>query len=327
MSAPPITMVGAQGPPQTPLIEAREARIAVDGVIAIERLTLATTGDRVVLAGDVGALLGALTGVPRSAGGGGRVRVTRAGDDLELPGEAYVVAGSLRLAGKSVAEAAHVATTGAAALDPPLPPRWTAGEYVEWGARLAGASASAARELGAAALARTGLAAARRRATGSLSLAERRALVIAQAISAGPEVVILEAPLGGLEGAAAAFVLHAVNVAAEGRRMVLSTGTLDVASAEGAVARGASHVVVLARGEVALEGSPAELFAGARVYALTVRSNAEPLRAELSARGIDLRGGPVRFSVALPAGTGSGEILAAASAARAAMVEMVALIG
>ncbi len=85
--------------------------------------------------------------------------------------------------------------------------------------------------------------------------------------------------------------------------------------------------MVLAGGEVALEGPAGELFAGARVYALTVRSHAEPLRAELAARGIDLRGGPVRFSAALPAGLGAREILAAAQAARAAVVEMVPLIG
>ncbi len=310
-----------------PLIEAREARLLVDGAVAMERLTLATVGDRVVLAGDAGALLGALTGVPRSAGGAGRLQVARDGDEVEVAGEAILVAGTLLLAGKSVAAATQLAMVGAAALDPPVPARWTVEEYVAWGARLAGNPRGAARQLGVAALARTGLLAARRRATGALSLAERRALAIAQAIAAGPEVVVLEAPLRGLEGAAAAFVLQAVNAAAEGRRMVLSVVTLDPASAEGALARSASQLVVLAGGEVALQGPPRELFAGARVYAVTVRSNVEPLRAELSARGIDLRGGPLRFSVALPVGTSSNEILAAASAARAAMVEMVALIG
>ncbi len=139
--------------------------------------------------------------------------------------------------------------------------------------------------------------------------------------------MVLEAPLRGLEGAAAAFVLQAVDAAAEGRRTVLSTATLDAASAEGALARGASHVVVLAGGEVALEGPPGELFAAARVYALTVRSNAEPLRAELAARGIDLRGGPVRFSAALPAGTGTRDILAAAAAAGPRWWRWCAVIG
>jgi ABC-type multidrug transport system ATPase subunit len=244
-----------------------------------------------------------------------------------MPGELYVVGGTLLLAGKSVAEAAHVAIMGAATLDPPLPPRWTVQEYVEWGARLAGAPRGEARELAAAALERTKLVTARRKMTGALSLPERRALVLTQGIVAGPVVLVAEAPLRGLEGAAAAFVLQALTAAVEGRRAVLSVSRLDAASAEGALARSASHLMMLAGGEVALEGPPGELFAGARVYALTVRNNAESLRAELSARGIELRGGPVHFSAALSAGITTREILAAARAAQAAVVEMVPVIG
>jgi ABC-2 type transport system ATP-binding protein len=308
------------------LLEAREASVAVDGVVAIERLSVVTEGERVVLAGDVGALFAALTGVPRSAGGGVGGRV--AGDDeSEMPGEVYVVGGTLLLAGKSVAEAAHFPIMGAAALDPPLPPRWTVQEYVEWGARLAGAPRREARELAAVALERTKLAAARRKMIGALSLPERRALVLTQGIVAGPAVLVAEAPLRGLEGTAAVFVLQALTAAVNGRRVVFSVSRLDAASAEGALARGASHLVVLASGEVVLDGTPRALFARARVYALTVRSNAELLRAELSARDIDLRGGPVRFSAALPAGIPTGEILAAARAVRAAVVEMVPVIG
>ncbi len=172
-----------------------------------------------------------------------------------------------------------------------------------------------------------GLGAARRKATGTLSLPERRALVLAQAVAAEPEVLVAEAPLRGLEGAAAGFVLQALIAAAEGRRALVSAARLEAGSAEGGLARSASHLVVLFGGEVALEGPPAELFAAARVFALTVRSNAEPLRAELHARGIDLRGGPVRFSAALPPGSSTREILAAAQAARAAVVEMVPVIG
>jgi ABC-2 type transport system ATP-binding protein len=314
-----------------PLLEAHEARITLDGVIAVDRLTLVTEGDRVVFAGDCGALFAAITGVPRSAGGGGRVPAGGGDreDRAEMPGEPAVSGGSLLLAGKSVADGSHLAIAGAAPLDPPMPPRWTAEDYVRWGARLAGTTRGAARDLAAAALARTGLLALRRKATGALSLPERRAVSLAQAIASGPEVLVAEAPLEGLEGAAAAFVRDAVLAAAEGRRLLTSVARLDAGTAEGALARGASHLVVLAGGEPALEGPPGELFAltGARVYALTVRSNAGPLRAALSARGIDLRGGPVRFSAALPAGTTTAEILKAAQAARAAVVEMVPLIG
>jgi ABC-2 type transport system ATP-binding protein len=309
---------------EVPLLEAHEARIDVDGVAAVERLSLVSKGDLLVLAGDTGALVAALTGVPRAASGGARAA---SADDAEPQGEAYVVGGSLLLAGRSVAESAHVAIMGAAALDPPLNAAWTAEEYVAWSARLAGLAPRSAREMARAALARVGMDAARKKKLGALALAERRALGLAQAAASGPVVLVAEAPLSGLEGGAAAFVASALDAVGEGRRAVISVARLDGASAESALARRASHVAVMTAGELALEGPPAELFAGATVYALTVRSNAEPLRAELSARGIDLKGGPVRFSAALPAGVTTREILAAARAARAAVVEMVPVIG
>jgi ABC-2 type transport system ATP-binding protein len=314
-----------------PLLEAHEARISIDDVVAVERLSMVTTGDRVVLAGDAGALVAAITGVPASASGAERGRGPRSGGlrdaEVDPPGEAQVVAGTLLVAGRSVASAAHVVIMGAACLDPPLPPTWTAEEYVMWGARLAGVGARDARDLAGVALAHTGLAPARRKTTAALSTPERRALVLAQAIAAGPEVLVAEAPLHGLEGAAATFVMQAFAAAAEERRVLVTVGRLDAAGPEGALARTASHIAVLAGGEVALEGLPSELFAAARVVTLRVRSNAEPLRAELAARGIDLRGGPARYAVALPPGVGLKEILLAAEAARAAVVEMVPVIG
>jgi ABC-2 type transport system ATP-binding protein len=324
-------------PPPAPLLVAEEARIAVDGVVAIDRLTFSAIGDHLLFAGDPAALFAAITGVPLSSRRGARPVLTgkaaraalAATDDLdeELPGEAYVVAGALRLAGRSVADATHIPIMGAATLDPPLPPAWSAEEYVAWGARLSGTRRSAANDLAAAALARVGLLPARKRLTSVLSLAERRALVLAQAIVTAPEILIAEAPLAGLEGAAAAFVLDALVQATEGRRAIFSVTRIDPASPEGRLARAASHVIVLAGGEIALEGTPAELFSGVRVYTLTVHKNAEPFRAELALRGIPLRGGPHRFSVELAVGGSTRDIVAAAQAARAALVEMVPLIG
>ncbi len=330
-------MTDTAPPPPPPLLVAEEARIAVDGVVAIDRLSLSTIGDHVLFAGDPAALFAALTGVPLSSRRGARPvltgkaarAATASADDFdeELPGEAYVVAGALRLAGHSVAESAHVAFMGAAPLDPPLPPGWTAEEYVAWGARLAGAPRRSAGDLAVQALARVGLLPARKRLTSVLPPAERRVLLLAQAIVMAPAVLIAESPLAGLEGSAAAFVLDALVQATEGRRAIFSVTRIDPGSPEGRLARAASYMVVLAGGEIALEGSPGELFSGVRVYALTVRKNAEPLRAELALRGIPLRGGPHRFSVELPASGSTRDIVAAAQVARAALVEMVPLIG
>ncbi|MFO0760418.1 MAG: ABC transporter ATP-binding protein [Byssovorax sp.] len=321
-----------------PLLVADQARIAVDGAVAIDRLTLATRGDRVLFAGDAGALFAAVTQVPLSARIGALAasptarplpRGPREDEDAPL-GEASVVAGSLRLAGHEVSEDRHLAVMGAAPLDPPIPARWTAEEYLRWGARLGGATARQARELAPAVLARMGLGASRAKLGSALSLPERRALVLAQAVVLSPEVLVAEAPLEGLEGAAAAFVMQAIGRASEGRRVLLSAARLDPGSAEGALAREASQVLVMAGGALALEGTPAELFSGATVVSLTVTRNADALRAELGARGLDLRGGAqggARFSVILPAGMGTRELLLAAQTARAAVIEMVPLIG
>jgi ABC-2 type transport system ATP-binding protein len=307
-----------------PLIDATDVRITVDGVVSLDRLTLTTRGDRLVLAGDPGALLAAITGMPLSSRGSADAASL---PDEELPGEAYVSAGTLLFAGHNVAEGAHLPMIGVAPLDPPLPPRWTAEEYVAWGARLGGARRRAARELAASALGRVGLLAARGRAVSSLGAAQRRALILAQAAVLSPEVLVAEAPLRGLEGEAAALVLAALQAVTEGRRAVLTVSRLDPASPEGALARGADYLVMLAGGDVALEGLPLELYSGARVYSLTVPRNAAPLRAELAHRGIDLRGGPLRFAATLPAGASTRDLLLAAQAVKATVIELVPVIG
>jgi ABC-2 type transport system ATP-binding protein len=300
------------------VLVAEEARVAVDGATAIDRLTLSTRGDHVLLGGDARALLAAITSVPLA---------DPEADEDAPSGEAYVAAGSLLLAGKSVAERAHVAVMGAAPLDPPMPAGWTAEAYVRWGARLAGAARGDAADLAGPALARVGMKEAARRRISALGKAERRVLALAQAIVTGPEVLVAEAPLAGLAGGEAALVMRALMAAIEGRKALVSAARLDAGSAEGALARGASHLVVLAGGEVAVEGPPGELYAAARVLAITVHSNAEALREALAARGIALRGGPTRFSAALPEGCGAREVLAAAAAVRAAVVEVVPVLG
>ncbi|AUX27102.1 ABC transporter ATP-binding protein [Sorangium cellulosum] len=308
-----------------PLLDARAARVAVDDVVALDGLTATTRGDRVLCAGDTGALFAALTGIPRSASR--RPAAVAAADDAQdaAPGEARVVAGRLAIAGRDVARAAHRAACGAAPLDPPLPLAWTAEAYVGWGARLAGATARAAAELAPVALARVGLGAAGKRAVRTLALPERRALVLAQAIATAPAVLIAEDPLVGLDDGAAAFVLAALAGATEGRGALLTAARLDVDGPRGAVVRGATDVLVLAGGELAFAGAFAEIAAGGRTYALTVRSNAEPLREELAARGIALRGGPARFCAALPEGATPRDVVLAAARCRAAIVELTPL--
>jgi ABC-2 type transport system ATP-binding protein len=298
------------------LLEARAARIAVDDVVVAPGLDFVARGGRVVLGGDAGVLVAAIHGVPL-----GGV------DDDRPPGEVRVVGGALRVLGLDVAAGGHVPSMGAAPLDPPLPPEWTAAQYVEWGARLGGADGGLARALAPLALVRVGLGEVRARPLRTLALVERRVLVLAQAIVLSPAVLVAEAPLAGLEGSSAELAGRALGAAMEGRAAIVSTRRLELGAPEGALARAASDVLVLANGELVLEGSPDRVLSGGRVFALTVRANTEPLRAELAARGIDLRGGPLRCSLALPPHCTTADVLAASARARAPIVELVPLFG
>lgn len=300
------------------MLVASAARIAIDDAIAIDRIDLQVDGPRLLLLGDASALLGAITGVARPRVARGDAAAT----DVRSP-EARIVAGSLRLLGMDVATLEHVTAMGAAPLDVALPPEWTALEYVLAALRLGGLGhgrAATARALGA--LEATGLGAVTRRALRSLAVPERRALHFAAALARDVRVVVADDPLAGLEGAAAAFVLGAIGAATDGRSAIFSARTPSAGAPEGVLAEHATDLAVLAGGEVAFVGTPASIPTGARVWGLTVRANGEALAAELQRRGIALSGGPLRYAATLPEGSGARDLVAAAVAARAPVVEL-----
>lgn len=305
-----------------PLFEAHELRVAVDGAVALERLDLTTEGSRLALVGDVAPLLSLLMNVPLGAATLARAAAV----ELAAPeGLATVASGSLRLLGVDVATGEHAAIVGAVPLDPPMPPDFTATEYVVWRGRLSGlgrtSTSSAARALESVGLGRAG-----KRVLRTLSIPERRALVFAGGLVSSPQIIVAELPLTELEGPGAAFVSAALAAATEGRSAIVSLGRTAAGTPEGRVAAASTDLAFVSRGELVLSGAPAEIVSRARLYGLTVRSNAEALRAELAARGIELRGGPLRFSAALPDGTDTRDILAAAAAARSAVVELLSLM-
>lgn len=307
----------APSEPRAPTLEARGVRISVGDVVAVESLDLRSTGDRVVLYGDVGPLIGAISGLSLTP--------PDPDDPEDESGEARVSAGTLLVAGASVEDGRHYATVGVAPLDPPMPLAWSAEEYVTWSLRLSGLTRAVARRLARAALERVGLGRAAARKIALLARPERRALLLAHAVARDPPALVLEEPLADLDGAAAAFVGAALGAVTDGRQTVLSIRRLDAASAEGALVRSATDLVIVIGGQLVVAESPARVLGGARLYGLTVRSNADGLRTELAASGLDLVGGPLRFSVALPDGATTSDILGAANRARAAVVELVPL--
>lgn len=302
------------------VLHADEARIAVDDVVAMEKLTVQTRGDRVLCAGDTEVLFAALTGVPL------RSRSRSVSED-DMPGEASVMAGSLFIAGRDVAKREHFDIVGAAPVDVPLPPKMTVLDYVTWSARLAGETPRHARELAMSALERVGLAGAMKRDVSTLDVPSRRVLALAHAASANPEVLIVESPLAGLEAAPAAFVMNAIARVTDGRKAIFSVRKIEPGTPEGNLALGATDILVFASGALVMEATPEELFASVRVYGVTIRKNGGAFRDELEARGLGVKGGPLRMSVTLPGEATTKEIMAAASKARAPIVELFPIVG
>lgn len=318
---------GSAPSPATRLLAARGARIAIDDAIALDQLELDVAGPRLLVLGDAAPLLAAITGVSRKPGAG-PVTATSLEGALPAP-ETRVVAGSLHLLGIDVAQRDHVLAMGAAPLDPPLPLDWTPVEYVVAAMRLGGVGGkgigSDAKARAVASLEAVGLAAATKRAIRSLAVPERRALPFAAAHARDVRVVVADEPLAGLDGPAAAFVLGALGAATQGRAAILSARSPSPAAPEGVLFGNATDVCVIANGEVAFSGAPSLVPRGATLWGLTVRANGGALAAELERRGVTLRGGPLRFSATLPEGATTRDIVAAAVAARAPVVELVPL--
>ncbi|MBI4954691.1 MAG: hypothetical protein HY908_21905, partial [Myxococcales bacterium] len=108
-----------------PLIRAEALTVHADGRPVLEGLDLETRGDRVVLTGSAGVFVATLMGFAQ-------------GTSDAAAGPPRVASGSLRLAGRDVAQGAHLASLGVAPFEPPLPAGDTVRELVARGARLAG---------------------------------------------------------------------------------------------------------------------------------------------------------------------------------------------
>jgi ABC-type multidrug transport system ATPase subunit len=317
-------------PPRSPLLVARGARIAVDDAVAIEAFDLETHGRALLVLGDSAPLCATLGNAP--LGMASAWWAARAGRLEPVMGHARVAAGRLELAGRDVATGAHRAILGYAPLDPPLPLDTTVSawldEVLELASGLAGHALPAATRAGRVAelVLRVGLVARSATPIRALGFAERRALVLAQAVVAAPSVLVAEAPLAGLDEASAAFVLSALATASEGRATIVSVSRPLPGTPEGVLATRASDVAVLAGGQLVHAGSASELLLAGRVLRLHVPEGAEALAQALARRGASLRGGPTRFVVELPEGVGPTEVLLDAAEVSASVVEVAKLM-
>jgi ABC-type multidrug transport system ATPase subunit len=270
-------------------------------VTVVEALTLRTHGEQVLLAGDAGGLVAVLGGAPRGDGSSGRVS-----------------RGRMTLLGRDVASGAHRASMGFAPLDPAVPKRWSVEELLVWHGRLAGLDnpAAAAR----AALDVLDIAGLDKKKVHGLPLLQRRIVVLATAILATPAALLVEDPYAQLDEPTASELAVALVKATRGRAAIVSVPALTTQGSVGQLLRSASDVCLLRGGHLVAHAPPAQLFEGARLYEITVRSNADALRQTLADQGIDLVGGPVCFTARLPEGANAGMVLRAASQAKAAVL-------
>jgi ABC-type multidrug transport system ATPase subunit len=282
-----------------PLVLASNLRVDFAAGPAIEGETFEITGPGAVLAGPGGqALLAAIAGA------------------------AEVEAGWLRLAGIDIATGAHRRKIGLAPLDPPLFESWEAREYLVWGGRLDGLSANDARAAASRTLDRLGIAKLARAPIARLSGAERRALVLAQAVLTEPPLLVAAAPLSGLEREAATFVLEVYERAREGRRWLASVFDVSPAGSERPLLERAPEILVFAAGKLVRRGTLRSLEDAGAGYELAVLGAIEPLAALLAERGIVLHGGPGRYFVDLPASASTHDLLACSIEARTPILSL-----
>lgn len=303
-----------------PLLQARDASVAVDGVTMISKLSLSTRGDRVLLVGSSEVLLAAISGAALYTS-------EQPSEQAEGEGIARVVGGALAVLGKDVARGQHRTVCAVALLDPPLPPDWSVGEYLKWSARLSGATRGEAGSLAEAALERLGLGALFRQRLPRLAPLQRRGVVLASAIVSSPAALILVAPLSGAVDGAADYLLQLISTAARGRALLTTTPQLSLDSAVGQLARSATDICLMRNGHLVMQAQPTEVLAGACFYELTVRSGGMALRRLLAEEGLELRGGPLHYCISLPEQLGPNHLLKAAAVARASVVACVPLIG
>jgi ABC-type multidrug transport system ATPase subunit len=232
---------------------------------------------------------------------------------LVLSGRAEVAGGSARLLGCELESALSYGVLGFAACDAPLPGSFTVSEYLRHAARLSHGSASRAHSDEKRALDRYGLAALAKRKLAELALYQRRALGIAFATLTAPAVVLLEAPLRGLDAPSADYIARLCIEASAHSCLLLSSNVPSSPSPERSLLDACGELFVLEQGALVVHGAPSAVFAAGARYSLAVKgTKVEDFVGVLRAAGMRLeaRAQAGSFNVELPgAGSESTDLL------------------
>jgi len=294
--------------PESVLVAASELRVDVNGAAVLDGITLTSTGEWVLALGAPRALFEAAAGL-------------RA-----------IVRGSLRVAGVASADAARTGVATGAPLDPPLPPRWTVREYVQWSARLSGHSRAAAEAHAAEALGRLELGQYASVRLGTAAVPIRRGAVLAAALSSGARVLLIEDPTVGLGDDVAHAFARRIALALADRRVIFFAARIPL---ESPLALAADEAFVLRGSHLAAQGAPAEIAAAERSFSLAVAGDFRAFASALLAEGASLltpipdgpaSEGAARIAVHLgPLGT--SDVLRLAAAHQATVVDLRPIAG
>ncbi len=257
-------------PQRRPLLAASSLRVDVDGAPALDEMSLASTGDWILVLGAARALFEAAAGL-------------RA-----------IERGLLRVDGVAPAEAIRARAAAGSPLDPPLPPRWSVSEYVTWSARLAGHARGAARAMAGQAIERLGLSGHGAQRLGLARAAVRRGAVLAAALATGAPVLLIEDPTVGLPDEMGHAFARAIVRATSERRVVFFAPRMRL---ESPIALAADEAIVAEGSHIAAQGPPAEIAAAERAFALRVVGDVETFVRAVQAQGALLLAGSAALSV------------------------------
>lgn len=281
-----------------PLLFVEDLRVDVDGVPSCDGLTMRTSGDRVLVLGAPRSLFEASCGIRP------------------------VVRGALRLRGTNAADAARTGIVAGAALDPPLPPKWTPIEYVTWSSRLAGHTAGDAKTLANEAIALVQLGAMASAPLERLVPHAKRGVVLAAAIATDAAVIVVDDPLASLpEEVARAWARIIVQALSDRAWLVLASRV----SLTSPLAMNADEALIVSSTRVDAQGPPAEIAAADHRYVARIHSprSLDELGARLTERGarMDVQGAQVLLDLG-PSVT-TADLLAMCAELDATVVEMV----
>lgn len=278
------------------LVFAEDLRIDVDGVPVCDGLTFRTNAERVLVLGAPRVLFEALAGLRP------------------------VVRGALAIRGSAAKIAVSQGIVAGAPLDPALPPKWTALEYVVWSSRLAGHTAGDARSLAKDAIARVQLGPLATLPLARLVTHAKRAVVLAAALATDADVLVVEDPLATLSEEIARTWARILVQALEERPWIVLASRVSLTSP---LAMNADEALVVTSSRLDAQGPPAEIAAADRRFVARIHGSLEPLGKRLAERGasMDIRGAQVVLELGESVTT--ADLLAMCAEADVTIVEMV----